>query len=58
MLFPGLALNVLVLLRHTVLTRADVLLGAIVFFAGVVLLGLTEYRRRKGGTLNLEDRDG
>jgi hypothetical protein len=43
----GLTLNALVLLRHTALSRADVLLGATVLVAGVTLLVMMEvYRRR------------
>ncbi len=42
----GLALNALALLRHAALSRADVLLGAIVMFAGLALLVLMEIHRR------------
>jgi hypothetical protein len=42
----GLALNALVLLRHTALSRADVLLGAAVLLSGVALLVLMEVYRR------------
>jgi hypothetical protein len=47
-LVPGLALNALVLLRNTALSRADVLLGATVLLAGVALLALMEVYRRMG----------
>jgi hypothetical protein len=42
----GLALNALALLRHQALSRADVLLGAIVMIAGLALLVLMEIYRR------------
>lgn len=48
MLVAGLALNAVVLLRHVALSRADVLLGATVLFAGLALLVLMEVYRRTG----------
>jgi hypothetical protein len=42
----GLALNALALLRHKALSRADVLLGAVVMIAGLALLVLMEIYRR------------
>jgi hypothetical protein len=48
MLVVGLALNAVVLLRHVALSRADVLLGATVLFAGLALLVLMEVYRRTG----------
>jgi hypothetical protein len=42
----GLGLNATVLLLNVALTRADVLLGATVLLAGVVLLALMEICRR------------
>ena len=47
-LLLGLALNVIVLLRHAALSRADVMLGATVLLAGVALLVLMEVYRRTG----------
>jgi hypothetical protein len=44
----GLGLNAAVLLLNVALTRADVLLGATVLLAGVVLLALMEVCRRGG----------
>jgi len=44
----GLGLNAAVLLLNVALTRADVLLGATVLLAGVVLLALMEICRRGG----------
>ncbi len=46
MLWLGLVLTALVLLRNAALARADVLLGATVLLAGLILLGLMEYYRR------------
>jgi hypothetical protein len=48
MLAVGLVLNAIVLLRHVALSRADVLLGATVLFAGLALLVLMEVYRRTG----------
>jgi hypothetical protein len=48
MLLAGLAMNALVLLRTAALSRADVLLGATVLFAGLALLVLMEVYRRTG----------
>ncbi|HEX3552633.1 MAG TPA: hypothetical protein VIA62_05345 [Thermoanaerobaculia bacterium] len=45
-LLCGLGLNVAALLTNPRLTRSDLLLGATVFFAGVVLLALMELCRR------------
>src|SRR5436305_630579 len=45
-LLCGLGLNVAALLANPRLTRSDLLLGATVFFAGVVLLALMELCRR------------
>ncbi len=45
-LLCGLGLNVAALLTNSRLTRSDLLLGATVFFAGVVLLALMELCRR------------
>ncbi|HKI05177.1 MAG TPA: hypothetical protein VKK31_24570 [Thermoanaerobaculia bacterium] len=47
-LLLGLGLNAAVLLLNPALTRADVLLGATVLLAGVVLLALMEICRRGG----------
>jgi fatty acid desaturase len=47
-LWLGLVLTALVLLRNAALARADVLLGATVLLAGFALLGLMEYYRRTG----------
>jgi hypothetical protein len=44
----GLGLNAAVLLLNVALTRADVLLGATVLLAGLVLLALMEICRRGG----------
>lgn len=46
LLLFGLAINAGVLVRGSGLTPYDRLLGAIVFFAGVALLGLLEAARR------------
>jgi hypothetical protein len=46
MLVLGLSLNAGALLRHSSLSRADILLGATVLLAGLVLLVLMEVSRR------------